>query len=1427
MYRRAMALLPRGRELLGIVVLTSAACGPPVEPRTPVAAATCEGPKLAGCERDLGKALTAGTVTAPMIAAYVAGRASQDSADPWSNVWAALSERGAVTAVVVDARGAKARVAAPGVKVVASAALPEPGALAGTDLLLAMGTAAGYHHVVWLGAGDGGRAYEIFPNDPMEQEMLGLRGVARDDAAADHLAKNVELAATLRRAFEAAGAFKYIDAAREATALGAMIDERDPFEEPVLRARYGRSLLSGAGLVLDPGAHLFSKGSDDDKDRPLKTPEAPPPAATDTPYGDLLRVRLAEDRAKEWGRRRATLMAAIPEERREIASTFYTPAGACPEVTLPPAFDRTGDLALTGLLPMSLAGARTDPIAITQPAGLPLSVWYPRYEAAVTLVDRSHLWWLEVGTLLRQRGELNGITAAGSPTYRRVTEKALAHIAALRELSEAEPEKYAGTAELGLAYLPGLLGDDAVRAALIDLTQGTTKGKLARADEPETIAGSLVLAALTGMSYPSALQAAHYLALQSAFAAKVKGDLTRKTGWGAAGLFTIDAVVRILADLGPNLAFSSDQIVRALSDPNIALPNVAAVASAAARYAALAKDRPLAAIVTPAKSTPERATAREALRKAILGMGAPGEAPASLADDITTLADGLIATLTIAAHRRPLPPGTCSDKRTAEDIEIGHALTKLAAVRGKILQSPSYKKGDGLWTRRARLLVSVLSDAMDLARPEKKGTPKQLTLPAKDVEAAIAGALREWDEAGARDAIAGVYGLARFFLTGDPTKRFEAGGPYLVQALGGIGKFLRGDGPAKVPTMLDALAEMSGKQATPEDIASALVTYAKAFYAKGQADQGDVFLLGTILVTAVRDTAPPKEAIELAAANRSRIGWALSLFAEVASAEATGKVDVAAYAPAARKAAEEACAIARAGDTIEVLGAVGQWTAGKRKEARAAFSGVLARAEREGLVVPRLSYQYTEKHDKKMFTLSFALTQGAGFVNSANTAQVGLGFSTLPERWTKLTTGSASPEETAEETARYYVRTAALAAAYDFLDGDPAQGAINARRAVSAATFGVRLGARSLTADRSKWAEEARSMLALDAQLAADAGLPFLAGDVWTVVKGTLAPETDDAKLGEVLSHTPLGLAGSKDAEGPIARAKRSLKVVAEPLACTNEKVDTAVYEKASCADYPLALALRIADVVKKLPRLRKGKGSCAPMEALDAFLDPADRGAYDPDAFTKAVEALRAGGLADEAAVLLGRHRRDGHCNAALLKAARELGRSPALLPVSRSDMLAVAVNCWAGGATEELAKDLAALDEETRKLADPMRNLRVLLFVAETALRNDKPELLLALVRAPGFVDRFLRMHGNAVAGALLMHHAAHVLAGEAFEPAQTEDTFALVCSSFPSQERRAECDDVKAMRDGSKPAPIRRALAKDALRRLLSPPAPPQKP
>ena len=76
------------------------------------------------------------------------------------------------------------------------------------------------------------RARQLYLHDPLQPLLLGLRSVARDDGAASHLTENLELAATVRRAFEAAGQFRYVDAAHESVKLSSQIEGRGRFEEP-------------------------------------------------------------------------------------------------------------------------------------------------------------------------------------------------------------------------------------------------------------------------------------------------------------------------------------------------------------------------------------------------------------------------------------------------------------------------------------------------------------------------------------------------------------------------------------------------------------------------------------------------------------------------------------------------------------------------------------------------------------------------------------------------------------------------------------------------------------------------------------------------------------------------------------------------------------------------------------------------------------------------------------------------------------------------------------------------------------------------------------------------------------------------------------------------------------------------------------------
>jgi hypothetical protein len=300
-----------------------------------------------------------------------------------------------------------------------------------------------------------------------------------------------------------------------------------------------------------------------------------------------------------------------------------------------------------------------------------------------------------------------------------------------------------------------------------------------------------------------------------------------------------------------------------------------------------------------------------------------------------------------------------------------------------------------------------------------------------------------------------------------------------------------------------------------------------------------------------------------------------------------------------------------------------------------------------------------------------------------------------------------------------------------------------------------------------------------------------------------------------LLDPLPAGLAAIEGLRPLIARTARSLAVVAGPLPCTRAARDPGGHGAPACDAYPLALSLRIADVLGELPRLRRAGGAaeCPMLRSLDGFLTAAERGTYDPDAFTAAVEALVQGGRLYDAGVLLARQRREGHCGPRVLAAARALGRAPALGPALRADLLSVAVRCAAAALDDAVVDDLLALDGETRALPDLGRNLNVVLFATELSARAGRWDLLAKLAKQPAFVDRWMAEDADAAATALLIEAAAAALAGEPLP--RSGGARERLCGAPPTGARAALCaqlDDLGAA--GALPEPERRRRAKEAL-------------
>jgi len=147
----------------------------------------------------------------------------------------------------------------------------------------------------------------------------------------------------------------------------------------------------------------------------------------------------------------------------------------------------------------------------------------------------------------------------------------------------------------------------------------------------------------------------------------------------------------------------------------------------------------------------------------------------------------------------------------------------------------------------------------------------------------------------------------------------------------------------------------------------------------------------------------------------------------------------------------------------------------------------------------------------------------------------------------------------------------------------------------------------------------------------------------------------------------------------------------------------------------------------------------------------------------------------------------------------------------------------------------DLLAIDEDTRKLPDPSRNLRLVLEVADLASRTDRWGMLARLVDQPSFLGRWMNIHPDAAAAALLLDHAVTAIGGQAVALERTRGSWQLLCETFKAPERADVCGMIEVLRSPLQgPMAERQRFARDAVRKLVasveaprSPPARKKKP
>lgn len=201
-------------------------------------------------------------------------------------------------------------------------------------------------------------------------------------------------------------------------------------------------------------------------------------------------------------------------------------------------------------------------------------------------------------------------------------------------------------------------------------------------------------------------------------------------------------------------------------------------------------------------------------------------------------------------------------------------------------------------------------------------------------------------------------------------------------------------------------------------------------YEQGHAEAGEgMLLLGLFADRTARQPASDA-VVEVAVRQRSPLLPILQLYQTTLRYRADRPFDPQQYRAGLRELAAEGCQKDDADRMLAVLQALADYPHGDRGLARAALRQSLEWAERDGLVVPRLSYHYAEQVGTRRRLIELDLSLGGGLALTGATNQFGAGVSSLddsvrelrPTLWPKATA------EADERAMRFYVHAATLRA---------------------------------------------------------------------------------------------------------------------------------------------------------------------------------------------------------------------------------------------------------------------------------------------------------------------------------------------------------------------------------------------------------------
>ncbi len=839
---------------------------------------------------------------------------------------------------------------------------------------------------------------------------------------------------------------------------------------------------------------------------------------------------------------------------------------------------------------------------------------------------------------------------------------------------------------------------------------------------------------------------------------------------------------------------------------------MARLAAAASRYLSLAGKNQLDASVTnPRMFSPLRRRAREELLHAIGALSAagpqnPGEK--ELQNQLSTFADETIAAVFARYQQPPMTPQCADRSAIAPKTALRDVFDRLHKKRRTLLQRPEWTRGHGAWVKRARLLLVVLSDVIDMV--DQRHGKRRFFVATARAQHISEQALGDLPQPHIGKLASSLYALGRGALSdddGDTQPQLHN----IAQALSAITELLDEGEEGMFATLAHVANDRRLRDGKGSPTAL-LIDHAAAAYAAHHMDRGDILLMAAVAAGFASDQTPPPQADALAQQYHRAIRLPLMLYREKMGAE----VDVDTLAKAMREAVQNSCSPPSPEAVIQLRRAHGLFVAGKRRQATAMLDKLLAHSVAHGLTVPRQTYRYFQTAAGKVVTIDQSLSFAGPLLKGSGTFHVGLGYRTGARRRDalKIAIAPTTTSDAQQEAARLYATSAIVASVYHRLLGEHRRAEATARQALETWANGVRLGdSRVVVENRSgQWAADATAIAAIAAVQAADHGAPFLAGDLWTMVLGAVGEDADDHAVAEALSALPYSLRGLDALKGPLQRAQKLLPTLAAKLTCTRNNGHPERFQRVSCAHYPTALALRVAGGLVALPRLKKAR-DCPAWRQVDRFLGALDEQRYEPTALLAALKQLIADQRYGAAATLVTRQRHPKHCSPALSKHVRTLAGRSDLGVHMRASLFSIMLNC---GGDETRDEDIATLDMLTQQHALPNRSFELLVYAAKLALAHRYGPLR-TITQRKGFVRRWQRLGPQLATTALLLQHAAAIGSDQPIDEAGTLPFYRLLCTTFPTRERSPTCDAIAMMRSGGA-ADTKRA-AKKALETFVS--------